>query len=418
MSRLNRRSQEFCADGLFSHTKAEAALQQLFDTVFEQQNEIDRLRNEVSELGKSVKEWSLNDMSNDGNLHHSIRKNKQSLKERVARLERCTALPESDDSGTSLTVGEAVILNQKAVSKALQALSSKVGVQELLDFQEAQRQLVNEAKKDLSYERTSRETILSLSDCVCAINEKLDTISSDLQSKAGKAAIKSIQADASLIRDRVKTFQNIEEEVNSMRHKIKQADMQLSDYGGYIADLSATSKAFREELGEKVDKTEFQKILANMDEIRKSLNILKSENAEASKVLSCSTTDIHKLFKGHQDLQMLSESRWQKCREMQLCTYTKDELDTILSQRFMCKSDLELTLNQVREDLDKKACVHNVSEQRCMIDNLALDHADTKKAALLAAKFIDWYSRRGESFEHNAQTIDNELKRLARRSAH
>jgi len=203
-----------------------------------------------------------------------------------------------------------------------------------------------------------------------------------------------------------------------MRHKIKQADMQLSDYGGYIADLSATSKAFREELGEKVDKTEFQKILANMDEIRKSLNILKSENAEASKVLSCSTTDIHKLFKGHQDLQMLSESRWQKCREMQLCTYTKDELDTILSQRFMCKSDLELTLNQVREDLDKKACVHNVSEQRCMIDNLALDHADTKKAALLAAKFIDWYSRRGESFEHNAQTIDNELKRLARRSAH
>lgn len=417
MSKINRCGKEFCADGLFSHTKAEAVLQQLFDTVFEQQNEIDRLRNEVSELWKSIKEWSVDDTSNDGNLHNSIRKRKQSIKERVAQLEQCTTLPESD-SGTPLTVGEAVILNQKAVSKILQSLSSKVGVQEFRDFQEAQRQLVNEVKKDYSDEQISRETILSLSDCVSTINEKLDVISSDLQSKAGKAAIKSIQADASLLRDRVKTFQNMEEVVNSMRHKIKQADIQLSDHGSSIADLSALSKACREELGEKVDKCEFQKVLANMDEIRNGLNILNTESAEVNRILSSSTIDIHKLFKGHQDLQMLSESRWQNCSEMLLGTYTKGELDSILGQRFICKSELEVTLNQVREDLSKKAWDHLVSEQRGMIDNLVLDHANTKKAALLATKFIDWYSRRGESFEYSTQTLDSELMRLGRRSAH
>lgn len=411
--------QEFCADGLFSHTKAEAVLQQLFDTVSEQQNEIDRLRNEVSDLRKSVKERSSDEGGVEENhkTRNSIGKSRLSLKERVEWLEKCTAIPESD-SGTSLTVGEEVILNKKALAKALQALSSKVSVEDLLNFQAAQRQLLNEAKRDLCDEQINKETMLGLSDCISAINEKLDVISSDLQSKAEKASLRSIQMDASLIRDRIKFFQNIEEEMNSIHHKMKQASMQLDDNSSYIADLSAFSKSCREELGNKVGNNEFNEMIAKMDDIRNDLNKLTDESTEANVLLKCTTNDICKLFKGYQELQMFSESRWQKCSDSLQGTYSKAEIDSMLSQMFVCKTEFEVALHQVKDDLNKKAWDSSVADQRRMIDNLILDHANTKRAASIATKFVDWYSRRGESFEHNAQTIDNELKRLAKRSIH
>ena len=49
------RHRDFCADGLFSHTRAEAVLQQLYNTVAEQESEIKRLRKDVAHLMNLVK---------------------------------------------------------------------------------------------------------------------------------------------------------------------------------------------------------------------------------------------------------------------------------------------------------------------------------------------------------------------------
>jgi len=397
------RHRDFCADGLFSHTRAEAVLQQLYNTVAEQEIEIERLRKDVAQLMNLVKAFRPDD---DEARSKSATK-KLSLKERVERLEACTTVPESEVLLT-ITIGEQVSLHQKTLTKVLQAVSNKATSRDLQEFQSAQKQFLSEAIKNQGDEM--KESMLGLSDCIVSINERLDVISSDLQNKVDKSAFKSLQADAHLIRDRAKFFKSIEEEMKFTKSSLAQIENDLNNHSSNITALSATAKSHTEEIKRKVDTNEFYKVREQVVEVQTVVQNLAAESKDTLGNLKSVSTNICELFTDLHELRIWTESKWQQSRETQLTMYTKEEVDDVLESAFVRKAEFDIAFQKVNDNLNQKALDCTVSDQRRLIENLYIDLANIKRAVSVATKFVDWYGRRGEAFEQKEKAMDKELR--------
>lgn len=401
------RHRDFCADGLFSHTRAEAVLQQLYNTVAEQESEIKRLRKDVAHLMNLVKGYH----KDEDEARSKSATQQLSLKERVERLEACTTVPDSEVRTSS--IGEQVSLQQKTLTKVMQAVSNKSTSRELQEFQSAQRQYLSEAIKNQGDE--TKESMLSLSDCIVSINERLDVISSELQTKVDKTTFKSLQADAHLIRDRAKFFKRMEDDMKFTKTSLTQIENNLNDHGSTINSLSATAKSHTEEIKRKVDTNEFYNVREQVGEVQMVVQTLAAESKDTLGNLKSVSSNMCELVTDLHELRLWTESKWQQCKESQLAMYTKEEVDDILEGAFVRKANFDIAFQKVNDNLNEKALDCSVSDQRRLIENLYIDLANIKRAVSVATKFVDWYGRRGEEFEQKEKAMDKELRSFLHR---
>jgi len=77
---------------------------------------------------------------------------------------------------------------------------------------------------------------------------------------------------------------------------------------------------------------------------------------------------------------------------------------------------LHQLLDTLRTEVDNKACQKSVEDLSCTIDNLTEDYLLTRNKVKISSEFVDWFTQRGEAYEHNMSAVDNHLKQLGAES--
>ncbi|CAM9485459.1 unnamed protein product, partial [Sphacelaria rigidula] len=76
----------------------------------------------------------------------------------------------------------------------------------------------------------------------------------------------------------------------------------------------------------------------------------------------------------------------------------------------------DAALSALRADCALRARQSDLVSLESQVCCLETEHAKTRRASDLAARFVDWFSSRGEAYEHNLGAVEKHIENLATRS--
>eukprot|EP00904_Undaria_pinnatifida_P010983 jgi/Undpi1/7014/HiC_scaffold_21.g09488.m1 len=79
-------------------------------------------------------------------------------------------------------------------------------------------------------------------------------------------------------------------------------------------------------------------------------------------------------------------------------------------------SRMEEELRGLRADGALMARQSSLSSLESMVSSLSREHDKTRKTSDLSARFVDWFSSRGQAYEHNLAAVETHIENLATRS--
>ncbi|CAM9558558.1 unnamed protein product, partial [Pylaiella littoralis] len=334
------------------------------------------------------------------------------LERRVAATEAAVTIPESSGgpggggcSGGTFTVGEAVRANGEALLGLSEKLARKAEKDELAAKGEELEACIRERERALRQWGVGRDFADSLGRANRGLAGKLLAVEGVLGTKLDRSELDNMQAACAKVstvsefldeaaqrvatleaglergeRERRESEQETEEAFRDLRADLAgRADRGVSE--AVAEDVAGLRKAFIEETGSKTK--QLRGLKRGADELKKSLGSFSGSSNE-------------------------------RLRNLEAClerAATKEEVALKADARYA-----EESLGVLRADCATRARQASLSELASTVTRLEGEHDKTRKASDLTGRFVDWFSSRGQAYEHNLAAVEKHIENLATRS--
>lgn len=241
---------------------------------------------------------------------------------------------------------------------------------------------------------------------------QMDAASQQLVHKADKSELAQIEATCSKLRSFSAHVDNSAAALDRLRERADHAEDALGglttrvdameDHGQQLASAVATKAA-------SADLDSARTLLANLGDAHQSaVAQQQSAAAAADGLVRRCQEQLDKLQAELDTLTQSSDARFTKVAA---------DLSVIPTASNLAKKAEATDVEQIRAELQRqiegKAGVRSVRTLSDEVGVLAQQSADHTQQLRLSLRFIDWFSERGESYEHNMKALDAHLGRFA-----
>mmetsp|Transcript_42754 Transcript_42754/g.86446 ORF Transcript_42754/g.86446 Transcript_42754/m.86446 type:complete len:493 (-) Transcript_42754:314-1792(-) len=420
---------------LLNLDKADRVFQEILRRVAAQSAELVELRALVARCATTEMLQSVG-----STLQASVR----SLDSRVSSLEHNTALPTESlalwspsvqkgnsgvvSSGSSArppsslagsppsTIGEAVATTAASIAALAAKVHTKAGSDELgaSAAEEHRKALATEVEK-LRKESATKTFTDALEQSQVACAEHVGSLQQSLALKADRHQLTAIEATCAKLRAFEAHVQDSSALVASLQKQSEEAQV-ASDQ--QRSELSALRKTVDLEHSPRLERCARREDVGTLRKRVEALQLaLHGEATKAVKTSEATTTSLEERRTAHDLLAKEVAADGEVWRGGLSALETKVSTLPPSLDGLVNASTLAQTFNELRSVLDTKAGLSPFLSLRQDVHTLATAKDEQGKQLGLALRFIDWFSDRGESYEHNLRALDSQLGNLAERSA-
>ena len=404
--------------GIFTHTKAEAILQHLLNVVSSHENELSCHREmlgtpNIPNNCNGIKEEPI--IQKLCNIEQSI----ENLNQRLDDIESKIAMP--GGTSTSMAIGEVVASNIKSIARTMQLLSTKAESDYVRTLIQQHNQEIQDFSTEISNEfLTDKHSFAKMKELVHGLSDRVEVMNQDLSNKLDKTFYTSVvESDISTIREHADFVNHVKDVIPKLEAMIaKEVQEKIQAHDTSISSLSNNVEVIQENLKENylnpyAVEEEIRILTENVEELQERIDeeiIKQSEiNDDRRKIHSLLHETVNPLKEGYHSLQEeinqittlsskpFSASLLQKIYEI---GYSKKETQNLLS-KCVQKIQFHEVLKELRQEIDSKSSELSADELSHQLDNTMEvltefqdDYEVTKRRALLAIQFVDWYSRK------------------------
>ncbi|CAN0410621.1 unnamed protein product, partial [Ectocarpus sp. 12 AP-2014] len=172
-----------------------------------------------------------------------------------------------------------------------------------------------------------------------------------------------------------------------------------------------TQEALRDvkaDLAERADKRSSQAVAQDLADLRRSFI---EETSSKIRQMRGLRRDADELKRSLRDFSGSSNERLGVIEACLQGAATKEELALKANAR-----DAEAAFTALRADCSLRARQASLASLETTVSRLQEEHAKTKRASDLTGRFVDWFSSRGQAYEHNLAAVEKHIENLATRS--
>ncbi|CAN0381053.1 unnamed protein product, partial [Ascophyllum nodosum] len=386
--------------------KAEWVFQRLLEAVEAHSSELAALRRDVATKARSDETIG---MCNE--IHDQL----TALERRVGATEAAVTLPEqrlrrsgsAQVAGSCLTVGEAVEANGQALREAMALLKGKAGRDELVAKGEELEACVRERERAVRKWGVGHEFADSLGRAQRGLAEQLAAVQGVLTTKLDRAELDNMQAACSKVSSVSEFLEDTAERVSKLEAGLDAAELERRQRE---AEIEETVQGLRSELSGKADEHPSGEVARDLAELRRAFLEETSSGRRQLRALKDGTIDLKKTLGG------LSTSCGERLSILETClegAATKEELAMKVDRANISTKE---SLEALRADCALRAKQSTFSKLRATVSSLEAEHSKTRKSSDIAARFIDWFSSRGEAYEHNLAAVEKHIENMAIRA--
>jgi len=296
------------------------------------------------------------------------------LEDRLTRTERQITMPVpeqicgKDETENALTVAQ----NIMAIRRAVQLMSIRVARDEL---KTAEADFGKKIWFCLEELKTLKCLVASSTASIDAIREKLDVFRDEIKTKVDRTESTSLKADVTFVASNLSKFDKASEEVSELRNQIFTLSENISNNQVSTGEVSEQVKKLLED---KLDRCDV--IKNDVAEIRQRLDGT-ADHKEVERL----DRELAHIREGHESLRVEHER----------------SAGDLIVEASRARKAFEEALSGVRVDMCSRATEASVHFLGASVGELARSHVAAARKADLAMQFVDWYSRRGETYERN-----------------
>mmetsp|Transcript_51961 Transcript_51961/g.62489 ORF Transcript_51961/g.62489 Transcript_51961/m.62489 type:complete len:414 (-) Transcript_51961:166-1407(-) len=342
-----------------------------------------------------------------------------SLKKRIEQIENQITIP----GISSITVGEGILTNRRSLARTMHLLSTKADAQKLkLLYDECERQM-SERDERIRHDLADSKSVDNLSQCIAALTKRTDLLSQDLNNKIDNSLFKTVESDAETIRNHASFVQTTNDAITTLRAQLETLTETARERENTLTGLSEHVTLLQRQLQQKATPlANFFELQSQFRDVASTVSTRMAEKSDLETTAAHVADAANRLAATERDVKNHERRLANLATRLEKMYYTRRETDARWNETTVQKCQFHAVLRELREDIGKKAWEHSVRALREDIDGTRRvlaewgeDYEVTKRRALLAAQFVEWYGRKGEDYEHNLNAVDGCLRGLARR---
>eukprot|EP00903_Cladosiphon_okamuranus_P015561 g14366.t1 len=392
--------------------KAELVFQRLLEAVEAHSSELAAVRRDVS--GKA----SAQDLRG---MCTEINSRLTALERRVSATEAAVTIPEGapgDRGGDglghqgrgfvgrrALTVGEAVRANEEALLGLSTKLAGKAGTEELTAKGEQLEACIRERERAVRQWGVGRDFADSLGQAHRGLARKLQAVEGVLGTKLDRSEIDNVQAACAKVSTVSEFLDEAGQRLSTLEAGLERGKQERRESE---RDAEVAFRELRSGLADRADRHASESVAQELADLRKAFVEETTSKARQLRGLRLGADELKK------SLGSFFGSNNERLRELEACLQgaaTKREVALKADARHT-----EESLRALREDLGQRARQASLSSLERTVSQLDREHAKTRKASDLTGRFVDWFSSRGQAYEHNLAAVERHIENLATRS--
>lgn len=323
------------------------------------------------------------------------------------------------------------VMNQQTINNRLNCVEEQINLpgdpqKSIGDIVAINSSIIQEINQSLS-QKADREIVTQevqrVNDFLLGLKERLENGQSHMAQKL-ESNMKELRSDSvqdiTALRDdfeyRIDRNENsLKAHSKFIRHTapaLKQVELSVDELRKFNSEVKERLQTHDDGFREIKAKVENRKEIIVLNERLKSLSIKLLNAADADHV-STLEASIDKTKEAIQNIKEVTNAQEIRVKRLEKSSCKTDDV----KKKFVMQQHLHQLLDKLRAEVDNKACQKSVEDLSCTIDNLTEDYLLTRNKVKISSEFVDWFTQRGEAYEHNMNAVDNHLKELAAQSA-
>ncbi|GMH91211.1 hypothetical protein TrVE_jg2558 [Triparma verrucosa] len=387
------------SEKLFSMDRANDVINSLVSTVNSQGQQIamlvqqQKLGVERSELSKVVT-----------SLTQSIR----GLENRVAKLEENISLT----SPVPDSIGHVVSSSRRAIMRSLDNSSEKVSFKDLEKVESSLLDSIKVAVTQSASTCASKQTMEKAVDVVTSMSDKLRAVEGHLSNKVDLADFEAIRLDAQVVREKARGLNVVESRLKEIEMWCRETTPRLEGVEEGCVGNANRLAIVSHQVEERVKEADFRVAEKSLSKLTKQAATL-AERQDLSRVEDVLTMCVRKLE--NYDATLAQQAKGLDTTQTELYSLSADVVKKGEWKKWLSESGVgkfDNTVRNLRLELDAKAWAKDHKNTQQTVQRLLSDFKPVQIKANLSADFVSWYSKKGEAFEGNLNTLDRHLEQL------
>jgi hypothetical protein len=374
--------------GLFSHSKAEALLHRIRNTVEKHEIEITTLHCDHAQITKDIE-----------NIYHSIASTKSQIDDldsRVRMIEECIRIPGTNTS-SKVSIGEAILATRRTLAKTLNLVSEKADSDIVKESIETQSEKLKECIDRLKSDLASNDVVEKINEAITALMTRVDVIAGDMCTKVDKCMLATLSADASCIKNYANFVRTTQETTTKIQNEVQELATTSNENECKMKSINQQLQALNQNINERPSIVKLEEVESMVHSLMEQMHkkadtsslLEMQENKTLIKQIQTIEDDIKTLYSAHQTLARHLTKRLD-------CMYDKAKTESVLSDYAKADEVEEKFQCVVREIMEAKACRQTLSELQKDVQSLESDLCITKRKADLAARFVGLCGKKEE----------------------
>lgn len=372
---------------VFDLKAAENIFHKILHVVNKQNQEIQTLKEVVNQIGEKKSQQK-----------ELMERECRQLRKRIGHLEDILDLGKENNS-----LKQVVMENRTNLKRLDRESSSKVSNEQFERSISAMKEVLKDSVRKIRQESLNTGHLKSLEERQDRLHDQMKAMHQSLDCKADQAQLSSIQTAAHKVGRFAIEYEALEASVSKLMEETNELKESFELNATLAMETTIEITKLRTELDHKVNETEYQQD----KQVQVSLN-------EKTKEISRNFSNLQKKIERLTDQQTIWGKQLVKSIKeynVSFKTYVVQEMEKrVLISKF------EHVWEELRRELNCKAWKTDFAALQTQVKQLVVESEQLNRKTTLAVRFIDWFSDRGQAYEHNLNLIETQLGRLIPKS--
>ncbi len=390
------------AENVFSFDRANQVINSLLLTVKSQSAAIKRLESlSSSSVGSGDLAVALSRL--DRRL--------DDLSLRLDRVEHGIDLKCRDPSSVGFAASEA----RRTVAASMAIVTDKADERGVAERLEASRLLSDKRLRALEEKLASKDSLDATLQLLDGQSERLKFLEVSLSRKVDVDNIAKLELAAKSIFERAADVRKQSERLSFLEQSLQEHGSRIGVAETLGSRATATLQLLHERLSHSAHADDVKTLEAQVKALGKSVanDVPSKGDHDSLKMLVANHGRTIKTLSSVSSSLVENASRLEKTvTDHSSNKASKSELSKILSN-YALAAAVNSAVDRISLELSHKTPLdfsRNLSQR---LDALTASHTVTSKTASIGARFVDWYGKRGDVYEHNLSAVDSHLRHLA-----